>query len=435
MKITVIGTGYVGLVTGVCLSDLGNDVICVDVNREKINLLKSGRSPIFEPGLEELLHKNIHERRIQFTASLQEGVKKSEIIFIAVGTPESESGEADMSAVWEVAAQIGKHLDGYRIVINKSTVPVGSGDRVSAIIKSNSDGTSPFDVLSNPEFLREGSAIQDFMHPDRIVIGSDSDAPASIIKRLYEPLHAPILLTDLKSAEIIKYASNAFLATKISFINEIANFAQLVNANILDIVRGMGLDSRIGDKFFNAGIGYGGSCFPKDTIALVSTGQKAGYDFKIIRSTIEVNARQRILFFNVMKDYFQGALEKKTFAVWGAAFKPNTDDIREAPALDIIRLLLEHKAHIQVFDPVAQKNLQAVFPGITFCEGPFDALKNADALVILTEWNEFRQIDIGKVKSLLKKPVIFDARNVYDLQLMQEHKITYISVGRKALLF
>lgn len=435
MKITVIGTGYVGLVTGVCLSDLGNDVICVDINEEKINLLKNGKAPIYEPGLEEILLKNITEKRISFSTSLKQGIEASEIIFVAVGTPESETGEADMTAVWEVAKNIGLYLNDYKIIINKSTVPVGSGDKVTEIIKNNHKKNIKYDVVSNPEFLREGSAISDFMHPDRVIIGSDNIAPAKIIKRLYEPLNAPILLTDLKSAEIIKYASNAFLATKISFINEIANFSQLVNANIIDIVRGMGLDSRIGDRFFNAGIGYGGSCFPKDTIALVSTGMKFGYDFKIIQATIEINQKQRLLFFDRIKEYFKNDLKGKTFTLWGVAFKPNTDDIREAPAIDIINLLLENKAHINVFDPVAQKNLMSSFPQLTYFTNPFDALRDSHALIILTEWNEFKQIDVSKIKALLKKPVIFDARNIYDPQLMQEHKITYISIGRKALIF
>lgn len=435
MKITVIGTGYVGLVTGVCLSDLGNSVICVDIDSKKIELLKKGQSPIYEPGLEELLEKNIHEKRITFTTSLKEGIQNSEIIFIAVGTPESDTGEADMTAVWDVAKNIGLYINDYKIIINKSTVPVGSGDKVSEIIKNNLEKDINYDVVSNPEFLREGSAISDFMHPDRVVIGSDNSAPAQIIERIYKPLNAPIVITDLKSAEIIKYASNAFLATKISFINEIANFSQRVNANILDIIKGMGLDSRIGSQFLNAGIGYGGSCFPKDTMALLSTGKKYNYDFKIIKATIDINKEQRLLFFNLIKDYYHNILAHKVFTIWGGAFKPNTDDIRDAPVLDIIKLLKNHKCKINLYDPVAQKNLAKEFPDVNYFDNPFDALKNADALIIMTEWNEFKQIDITKIKMYLKQPVIFDARNIYDLPLMQENKITYLSIGRKALLF
>jgi len=435
MKITIVGTGYVGLVTGVCLANLGNDIICVDIDKEKINLLKSGHPTIYEPGLEELLNKNLEKSRISFTTSIKEGVEKSDIIFIAVGTPEKENGEADMSAVWEVAKNIGLYMNDYKIVINKSTVPVGSGEKVQEIIEKNLKKKIKFDVVSNPEFLREGSAINDFMEPDRIIIGSNHHAPAKIIKRLYEPLNAPIIITDLKSAEIIKYASNAFLATKISFINEIANFSQLVDANISDIAKGMGLDSRIGDKFLNAGIGYGGSCFPKDTIALVTTGEKYNYEFKIIKSTIEVNKLQRERFFNLIKNYYQGKMKDKAFGIWGLAFKPNTDDMREAPSIDIIKQLKKHTNSIKAFDPVAQKEALKIFPDLKFEDSPYNAAKDCDALLILTEWDEFKQIDLEKLKQLMKKPVIFDGRNVYDPQIMQENKITYISIGRKPLIF
>lgn len=436
MKITIIGTGYVGLVTGVCLSNLGNDVMCVDIDEKKINNLKKSLSPIYEPGLEELIKKNSKEKRLSFSTSIKEGVEKSDIIFIAVGTPEKENGEADMSSVWDVAKNIGLYLNDYKIIINKSTMPVGSGDKVNQIIKENLIKNLKYDVISNPEFLKEGSAISDFMHPDRIVIGTDKPAPAKIIKRLYEPLNAPIIITDLKSAEIIKYASNAFLATKISFINEIANFSQLVNANINDIARGMGLDSRIGTQFLNAGIGYGGSCFPKDTIALVLTGKKYNYDFNIIQATIQVNIKQKILFFNMIKEYYKNNLNNKSFAIWGLTFKPNTDDMREAPSVDIIRSLLQYNnVSIKAFDPVANTEKIKIFPNINFNNNPYETLIGCDALIILTEWNEFRQIDISKLKSLLKHPVIFDGRNIYDPQIMKENKINYISVGRKPVLF
>lgn len=435
MKITIVGTGYVGLVTGVCLSDLGNDVICVDINEEKVKQLKKGISPIYEPGLEELLTKNSKENRLSFTSSIKDGVESSDVIYIAVGTPEKENGEADMSAVWAVAESIGKYMNDYKIVINKSTVPVGSGDKVNQIIKENLNKDIKYDVVSNPEFLREGSAIGDFLNPDRVVIGSDNHAPAKIIKRIYEPLNAPIIITDLKSAEIIKYASNAFLATKISFINEIANFSELVNANIDDISKGMGMDVRIGERFLNAGIGYGGSCFPKDTIALVKTGKQHNYNFQIISSAIEINKEQRIRFSNVIKDYYKGDLSNKTFAVWGLAFKPNTDDMREAPSIDIIEYLQENKAKIKAFDPVAKEEAGHFLSDITFANTPHEAVEGCDALIIFTEWNEFKQIDIAKLKSLLKDPVIFDGRNVYDPQIMEEHQINYISIGRKPVLF
>ena len=434
MKITIAGTGYVGLVTGVCLSDLGNDVICVDIDEKKINNLKKSICPIYEPGLEELLSKNIKEKRLSFTVSIREGVEESDIIFIAVGTPTEKNGEADMSAVWEVAKNIGLYMNDYKIVINKSTVPVGSGDQVNQIIRKNLKKNLKYDVVSNPEFLREGSAISDFINPERIIIGSDHQAPARIIRRLYEPLSAPIIITDLKSAEIIKYASNAFLATKISFINEIANFSRLVDANINDIAYGMGLDSRIGSKFLKAGIGYGGSCFPKDTVALVSTGKKFNYDFKIIHSTVEINNKQKMIFIDMIKNYYKNDLDNKTFAVWGLAFKPNTDDMREAPSIDIINALLKYNVLIKAFDPVAREEALKVLPDINFADTPYETVENCDALIILTEWNEFRQIDISKLKSLLKHPVIFDGRNIYDPEIMKENKINYISIGRPAVI-
>ncbi|MBN1898463.1 MAG: UDP-glucose/GDP-mannose dehydrogenase family protein [Spirochaetes bacterium] len=431
MKISVIGTGYVGLVTGVCLANLGNDVVCVDVDQNKIKKLSEGIPTIYEPGLEELLIKNIKEKRISFTDSFK-SIQKANVIFIAVGTPQGENGEADMSAVFSVAKNIGKYINGYKIVINKSTVPVGSGDRVTEIISKNLSKKFNFDVISNPEFLREGSAISDFMHPDRIVIGSDNHAPAKIIKQLYQVLNAPILITDVKSAEIIKYASNAFLATKISFINEIANICEIVGANVADVAKGMGMDNRIGPQFLNAGIGYGGSCFPKDTIALVSTAQKYGYQFKTVQSTIEVNNTQRSKFFQSIKKFYNHKLSHKKFAIWGASFKPNTDDMRDAPSINIIQSLLKEKAIIQIYDPVALDEARKIFADrIQYFENEYEALKDCDALIILTEWNEFRQVNMEKVKKMLTNPVIFDGRNIYDPQYMKEMKFSYISIGRK----
>lgn len=435
MKITVIGTGYVGLVTGVCLANLGNEVICVDIDKTKIEKLKSGVPTIYEPGLEELLVKNIKEKRLYFTDSLEYGIKNSDIIFIAVGTPQGQTGEADMKAVWNVAENIGRYINGYKIVINKSTVPVGSGDRVAEIIQKNMRNKYKFDVVSNPEFLREGSAINDFMNPDRIVIGADNHMPAKIIKRLYEPLNAPIVITDVKSAEIIKYASNAFLATKISFINEIANLCEIVGANVQDVAYGMGLDNRIGPKFLNAGIGFGGSCFPKDTVALVSIGKKFGYDFKIVKATIEVNKYQRKRFFRMIKEFYKNRLKNKRFAIWGAAFKPNTDDMRDAPSIDIINALLREDCIINLYDPVAVETAKKIFKTkINYFDNVYNTVKNCDALIIITEWNEFRQIDLERVKEILKAPVIFDARNIYDLSYMKELGFKYISIGRRPIL-
>jgi len=435
MKITVIGTGYVGLVTGVCLANLGNKVICVDIDKTKIEKLRNGIPTIYEPGLEELLVKNIKENRLYFTDSLEYGIKNSDIIFIAVGTPQSQTGEADMRAVWNVAENIGKYINGYKIVINKSTVPVGSGDKVAEIIQKKMKKKYKFDVVSNPEFLREGSAINDFMNPDRIVIGADNHMPAKIIKRLYEPLNAPIVITDVKSAEIIKYASNAFLATKISFINEIANLCEIVGANVQDVAYGMGLDNRIGPKFLNAGIGFGGSCFPKDTVALVSTGKKFGYNFKIVKATVEVNKYQRKRFFNIIKEYYKNKLKNKKFAIWGAAFKPNTDDMRDAPSIDIINGLLREGCIINLYDPVAVETAKKIFKAkINYFDNAYDTVKDCNALIIITEWTEFRQIDLEKVKEILKSPVIFDGRNIYDLSYMKELGFKYISIGRKSIL-
>ncbi len=436
MKISVIGTGYVGLVTGTCLSNLGNDVICVDIDKEKIEKLKKGIPTIYEPGLKELLVKNINNNRLTFSDSLQYGIEKSDIIFIAVGTPESESGEADMKAVWDVAKNIGKYINGYKIIINKSTVPVGSGDEVRKIINKNMNAKKhKFDVVSNPEFLREGSAISDFLSPDRIVIGSDNHNPAKIITRLYEPLNAPIITTDIKSAELIKYASNAFLATKISFVNEIANLCEVAGANVEDVATGMGLDKRIGEKFLNAGIGYGGSCFPKDTIALVSTGKKFGYNLKIVQSAIEVNKIQRKLFFEKISKFFKSRLENKKFGIWGTSFKPNTDDMRESPSVDIIKLFLKENAQINIYDPVAIAETKKIFKNkINYFSNAYDAIVDCDALVIITEWDEFKQVNFSKVKNLLSAPIIFDGRNMYDLNYMKELGFKYISVGRNQVL-
>jgi len=430
MKIAVIGTGYVGLVTGACLSDLGNDVVCVDIDPAKINKLASGVATIYEPGLDEILKKNIRKARISFTTDIVKAIRASEVIFIAVGTPPDSKGKADLSAVRLVAKSIGENLNGYKVVINKSTVPVGSGDMVRSIIAENLREKHPFDVVSNPEFLREGSAIEDFMHPERIVIGADDRESVQKIRQIYEPLEAPIVVTDVKSAEIIKYASNAFLAVKISFINEIANFCELVDASVEAVSRGMGLDNRIGKQFLKAGIGYGGSCFPKDTLALYEKGREAGYEFRIVKAAIDVNEDKRQRFLEkILK-----ALQKNggsRVAVWGLAFKPNTDDMREAPSIAVIKGLLARGVSVAAYDPVSMEEAKKVF-GDTISYGQAEEIiKGADALVILTDWNEFKQVDFELIKTSLNKPVVVDGRNIYNPQEMKDLGFKYYSVGRR----
>lgn len=433
MKIAVVGTGYVGLVTGTCLADLGNDVICIDINEEKINTLRQGKSPIYEPGLDELLTKNIKQNRISFSTDLGESVKKSEVIYIAVGTPPDAAGKADLSAVKAVATSIGKNVNDYKIVITKSTVPVGTGDLVEKIIKENMVNSIDFDVISNPEFLKEGSALDDFLHPDRVVIGANNSKSAQKIKQIYEPLEAPIIITDLKSAEIIKYASNAFLSVKISFINEIANFCEIVGASVEDVARGMGSDSRIGPKFLKAGIGYGGSCFPKDTMALYEKGKEVGYEFKIVDSTVKINKEKRIRFL----DKILNLVEKyniKSIGIWGLAFKPDTDDMREAPSVEIIKGLLDKGITVSAYDPVAMSEAKHFFNDtITYSETAYDAISNKDMLVLLTEWNEFKQADFASIKDNLNNPIIIDGRNVYNPEEMKEMGFKYYSIGRNPI--
>jgi len=433
MKIAVVGTGYVGLVTGTCLADLGNDVICVDINEEKINTLRQGKSPIYEPGLDELLTKNIKQNRISFSTDLGDSVQKSEVIYIAVGTPPDAEGKADLSAVKAVATNIGKNINDYKIVINKSTVPVGTGDLVEKIIKENMSNSIDFDVVSNPEFLKEGSALEDFLHPDRVVIGANNSKSAQKIKQIYEPLEAPIIITDLKSAEIIKYASNAFLSVKISFINEIANFCEIVGASVEDVARGMGSDSRIGPKFLKAGIGYGGSCFPKDTMALYEKGKEVGYDFKIVDATVKVNKEKRIRFLNKILNLVE-KYNVKSIGVWGLAFKPNTDDMREAPSIEIIKGLLDKGIVVSAYDPVAMTEAKHFFDdSITYAESTYDAINNKDMLVLLTEWNEFKQADFTTIKNTLNNPIIVDGRNVYNPEEMKKMGFKYYSIGRNPI--
>jgi UDPglucose 6-dehydrogenase len=435
MNICVIGVGYVGLVTGACFAEFGIKVTCVDNDREKITGLQQGKIPIYEPGLEELVLKNIREKRLQFTDNLEEGVKHSLVVFIAVGTPSDKEGRADLRYVKEVAEAIGRTMDGYKIIVTKSTVPVGTGKLISRIVRQHQKKKHPFDIVSNPEFLREGSAIQDFMHPNRVVIGAQSDQSVAIMKDLYSPLYlieTPFVITGVETAEMIKYASNAFLATKISFINEMANICERVGADVHQVARGMGLDQRIGPKFLHPGPGFGGSCFPKDTQAIVQLAQSLDYEFEIVKAVLKVNQRQKqIMVDKIVK--VAGPLKGKTLGVLGLTFKPNTDDIREAPALTIIKKLGALGARIQTYDPAGMPEARKVLRKVEFKEDLYGAGQGADALILITEWNQFRNIDWGRMKSLLKRPVVIDLRNIYDPVKMHIQGITYYSVGRPTL--
>jgi UDPglucose 6-dehydrogenase len=430
MRIAVVGTGYVGLVTGACFADLGNAVICADVDRRKIEMLKQGETPIFEPGLVEKVRMNSRVGRLSFTDDVADAVKKSKIIFVAVGTPSGPNGEADLSQVRAVAETVGRAMDGYRSVVNKSTVPVGTGDIVSHIIAEESGGAYPYDVVSNPEFLREGSAIHDFMQPDRIVIGCSNAAAGEMVAELYAPLNAPIIITDVLSAEMIKYTSNAFLALKISFINEIANICERVGADVREVVEGVTKDGRINPAFFGAGVGYGGSCFPKDTLALVDIAAKADYDFKILKAVVDVNAVQRDLFVEKIAARL-GELKGKKVAVWGLSFKPNTDDIRESPALDIIQKLLDGGAVVTAYDPVAMEAAKEVLPGVGYADDPYAAAEGADALAVVTDWNEFKEADFKGLVKAMRRPLIFDGRNIYDPVKVEAAGVEYVGVGRR----
>ncbi|HLC65344.1 MAG TPA: UDP-glucose/GDP-mannose dehydrogenase family protein [Candidatus Nanoarchaeia archaeon] len=429
MKIAIIGTGYVGLCTGACFADLGNDVVCMDIAEEKIEKLRKGIIPIYEPQLKELVDRNAAIGKLKFTASLKEAVGNSEVIFIAVGTPPRHDGSADLSYVENVAYQIAKVMDGYHLIVEKSTVPVQTGKRVERTIKENARHGIEFDVASNPEFLREGSAIHDFLHPDRIVIGVSSERAAILLKKLYEPLNAPIIVTDINSAEIIKHASNSFLATKISFINAVANICEKTGANIEEVAHGIGLDKRIGKSFLNAGIGYGGSCFPKDVSAFVKISEDLGYDFKLLREVETINKRQKELFLKKIHDGLWN-LSGKTVGVLGLAFKPDTDDMREAPSIDIINYLVKEGARVKAYDPAAMENAKKILPIIDYCVDEYEVARNVDALIIVTEWKEFKEIDMNCLKSAMKKPLIFDGRNMFDKQKMKALGFQYISVGR-----
>ncbi|KMJ59015.1 UDP-glucose 6-dehydrogenase [Bacillus sp. LL01] len=432
-RIAVVGTGYVGLVSGTCFSEIGNRVICCDIDDQKINNLKNGIIPIYEPGLEDLVKKNVENGNLSFTTDIADAIKDSEIIYIAVGTPMADTGEANLTYVDAVAKTIGENLNSYKVVVNKSTVPVGTGKRVSKIINEVSGGNQEFDVVSNPEFLREGSAIEDTMNMERAVIGASSEKAASIIEELHSPFNTIILKSDLESAEMIKYASNAFLATKISFINDIANICEEIGADVTKVAEGMGLDSRIGKKFLNAGIGYGGSCFPKDTSALLHIANSVGYDFKLIRAVMETNDFQKSRVVQKVMDIF-GEIEGKTFAVMGLAFKPNTDDMRDAPSLEIIPELLKAGAKVKAFDSIAITEAKKHFgDSIDYFEHEYEALNDADACIIVTDLPEVKELDLQKMKECLKNPIVIDGRNIFDLNEVKKYSIIYHSIGRPVI--
>lgn len=434
MKIAVIGTGYVGLVTGTCFAETGNTVTCVDIDQQKIDSLKKGVIPIYEPGLDVFFHRNKKEGRLHFTTQLQEGIKDAKIIFLALPTPPGEDGSADLKYILKVAEDLGSLINEYVVVVDKSTVPVGTSEKVAAKIREKS--RVEFDVVSNPEFLREGVAVDDFMKPERVVVGTRSARARKLIETLYLPFVRqgnPVIFMDERSAELTKYAANSFLATKITFMNEIANLCERLGADIDAVRIGMGTDSRIGKRFLFAGIGYGGSCFPKDVQALEKSAGDNGYDFKILKSVMEVNEAQKTALLPRMQKHF-GNLSGKTIAMWGLAFKPHTDDIREAPAIYNIEALLKAGAMLKVHDPEAMSNVKKVFGDkIEFCDGPYQTLKNADALFISTEWPEYRAPDFERLISQIKSKVIFDGRNLYDLSTMREMGFTYFSIGRETI--
>ncbi len=432
MKIAVIGTGYVGLVVGACLADMGNDVICIDNNETKLLQLRNGIIPIYEPGLEELVKVNTMEKRLTFSSNINDAVKQSEVCFIAVGTPQGEDGSADLQYVMQVAEAIAKSINGYKVIVNKSTVPVGTAEKVTEIIKQYTN--YPFDVVSNPEFLKQGNAVDDFLHPDRVIIGSNSDKATRIMQDIYASFFRTgnrVIVMDVKSAEMTKYASNSFLATKISFMNEIANLCEKVGADAEMVRVGMSTDTRIGNKFLFPGLGYGGSCFPKDVKALIKTGIDNGVDMSIIKSADATNKKQKQIFINKILSYFKNDINNKTFAIWGLAFKPKTNDMREAPAITVINELLKHGAKINVYDPKAMDYSKSIWGDrINYCQYSYEAVKNANALLLLTEWNEFRRPDFEKIKSLMAAPLIFDGRNQYNAERLKDKGFVYYQIGR-----
>lgn len=432
MNISIIGSGHVGLVTGACLAELGNRVICSDNDNKKIASLKKGTMPIYEPGLEELIANNVKRKRLFFTSSIKEAMDKSEVIFIAIGTPTLGNGEADLTGIENVARHIAENLKSYRLIVEKSTVPVETGKWLKHTILTYIKHKVKFDVASNPEFLREGSAIADFMNPDRIVIGVESTKARQILVNLYKPLKANILVTNIKSAELIKHASNAFLATKISFINAISRICDKVGADVEEVAQGMGLDKRIGRHFLNAGIGYGGSCFPKDLDAFINISEKLGYNFELLKAVKEINKEQKNYLIKRIKDVLW-IVNDKTIGVLGLSFKPNTDDIRNAPSIDIIKILLTEGAKVRVYDPQAMVKAKYLLNNVKLCKDAYAVSKGADCLLILTEWDEFKELDFSKIKKLLKRPLIIDGRNIYEPKNLEKLGFTYIGIGRAIL--
>ncbi len=440
MKISVVGTGYVGLVTGACFAETGLTVTCVDTNSDKIEKLKSGIIPIYEPGLDVLVAKNCEMGRLFFTTSLVESLKNAEALFIAVGTPPGEDGSADLKYVLDVAAEIGKNMQGYLVVINKSTVPIGTAQKVREVIISEQRKRGvniPFDVASNPEFLKEGAAIEDFLKPERIVIGTDSEEAEKLMRKLYKPFLLnghPIIFMDIPSAELTKYAANAMLATRISFMNEMANLCEIVGADVNMVRKGIGSDSRIGNKFIYPGVGYGGSCFPKDVKALIKSASEKGYSLKVIEAVEKVNDAQKELMFKKISEYFKGHLNGKKFAIWGLSFKPNTDDMREAPSIVIINKLLAAGAMVKAYDPAAMDETKKVLGSrVEYAADPYSAVDDCDALVLVTEWREFRVLNFNELNKRMKAKVIFDGRNIYEPEEMKEEGFSYVSIGRKSI--
>ncbi|HMO80482.1 MAG TPA: UDP-glucose/GDP-mannose dehydrogenase family protein [Pyrinomonadaceae bacterium] len=432
MQIAVIGTGYVGLVTGACFAEFGVDVTCVDVNEEKIEKLNSGIIPIYEPGLDQIVEKNTNAGRLRFTTDLSDAVRQASVVFLAVGTPPKEDGSPDMAFYQQAAKDVATSLSGYTVLVTKSTVPVGTGEWLREFVEHNKVDGAEFGVASNPEFLREGAAIQDFMRPDRVVIGSNDERAIEIMKELYRPLYlieTPIVITSLEAAELIKYAANAFLATKITFINEIANLCDAIGCDVHDVAKGMGMDNRIGRKFLHPGPGYGGSCFPKDTRALTTVADQFGVETRIVDAVIEANDRQRDAMIPKIEGLV-GDLSGKRIGVLGLSFKPETDDMRESPAIDIINKLIERGASVKAFDPVAMDESRHFISGIEYAEDEYDAIEDADALVIITEWNQFRALDMERVRSLLRTPRIADLRNIYEPADMRDLGFEYVGVGR-----
>ncbi|MBI1736932.1 MAG: UDP-glucose/GDP-mannose dehydrogenase family protein [Candidatus Rokubacteria bacterium] len=434
MNICVVGTGYVGLVTGAVFADLGNDVVCVDNVAGKIEALRAGQLPIYEPGLEEMVVRNVADGRLAFTTDLRDAVRRSVIVFITVGTPAKDDGRADLTAVEAVAREIGSAMERYTVIVNKSTVPVGTGDFVREVIERHRPRAVPFDVVSNPEFLREGSASEDTLRPDRIVIGAPTQPVAMTLLELYAPLERPMIITDVPSAEMIKYASNAFLAMKISFVNAIANICELAGADVTQVAKGMGLDARIGPAFLQAGLGYGGSCFPKDTDSLIHTAAGLGYEFGLLRAVVDIN-HERAAHLVGMLDKALAPLDDKVLAVLGLAFKPNTDDMRDAKSVEVVERLAAAGATVRAYDPVAMANAARVLPGaVAYCDSAYEAAEGADAVILVTEWNEFKFLNLERLRGMMRRPVVVDGRNVWQPERMRRLGFEYYSVGRKPVL-